>query len=397
MEPTIPPGETTPQDLAEGAMRDSTLKFTIRAIEALPKTGKLCWFTDAAQSGLQICVTAAGSKRFYFYSRQNGKPVREALGRFPDVSIDDARNMVRERLVSVSRTSSATNNSDTFGQAFELWLNHVKPTKKTWKESERVFNRNLRPIHNTRLRKLTAARLETLRDTIGENNGKVIANRSLEIVAAVVNHLIKKGLFNGRNVAADVTRFPEKSRERFLSADEMRRFMEALKDERQLYQDFFKVLLFTGARKSNALEMEWKDVDLNSGVWMIPETKNGDSQPTALSPEVLKILVRRFEERNSRYPWVFPSARLPWKRLNDPRKAFARILKAAEISDFTMHDLRRTLGSWLAMSGVSETTIAKQLGHRPGSKATAIYARMSLASVRQAIGPVVAAMEHEGE
>ena len=66
-------------------------------------------------------------------------------------------------------------------------------------------------------------------------------------------------------------------------------------------------------------------------------------------------------------------------------------LKKAEIQDLRLHDIRRTLGSYEAMAGVSLPLISKTLGHK-SFQATEVYARMNVDSIREAISSAVSLM-----
>ena len=80
-----------------------------------------------------------------------------------------------------------------------------------------------------------------------------------------------------------------------------------------------------------------------------------------------------------------------------PGKAWERLLVAAELEGVTMHDLRRTLGSWQAAQGSSELIIGKTLGHAAGSRATSVYARLDLDPVRESMSAAVDAIEKAAE
>ena len=70
--------------------------------------------------------------------------------------------------------------------------------------------------------------------------------------------------------------------------------------------------------------------------------------------------------------------------MTQPKRQWARLLELAQLDDMRMHDLRRSLGSWLAMSGHSLPMIGRALGHRDiGS--TQVYARMQLEPVAEAV------------
>jgi integrase len=139
--------------------------------------------------------------------------------------------------------------------------------------------------------------------------------------------------------------------------------------------------LFTGARKSNVLMMRWDEVNFEFSTWLIRDGKNGDAQHVTLTSHALDLLHRRREI--SRSEWVFPSPRKN-SHLASPKAAWRRILSRAAIKDLRIHDLRRTVGSYMAIQGVSSTIIGKALGHR-SLQATAIYARLTQGPVRDAL------------
>ena len=82
--------------------------------------------------------------------------------------------------------------------------------------------------------------------------------------------------------------------------------------------------------------------------------------------------------------------------LVEPRKAWKRILDRAEIEDLRIHDLRRSLGSWQAATGANLSVIGKTLNHK-NVTTTAIYARLNLDPVREAMQKATTAMLTAGE
>jgi integrase len=375
-------------------MPQSTFQFTLASLDAIKPTDRQQWFTDGKQRALQLCVTPAGNKTFYLYKWIDGKPRREKLGRYPLLTLDDARQRARERLRELERGEDTVGSQRaTFSAAFQAWLsNHARKVKRTWKEDQRKFERDLVDLHDKKLTQLRKNDIETLHNRLAESSGKTHANRCLALIKCVINYAIDDESFQyrGANPARGVRKFPERSRERYLAPVEMRRFFTALKGEPDVYRDFFLVLLFTGVRRGNCLKMEWRDVDLDFKIWQLTETKGGKPILVPLAPAVVEILKSRKE--HARNAWVFPSTRHPGKPLHDVRKSWGRILKNAEIEDLHIHDLRRTLGSWQAMAGTSELIIGKSLGHAAGSKATSVYARLDLNPVRESVERVVGQM-----
>lgn len=91
---------------------------------------------------------------------------------------------------------------------------------------------------------------------------------------------------------------------------------------------------------------------------------------------------------NNDSEWVFPSETSASGHLQEPKKVWARILERAEIKDLRIHDLRRTLGSWMAHTGASQYIIGKGLNHK-NPQSTAVYARLSIDPVRESVNKAV--------
>ncbi|MCK7578393.1 MAG: Arm DNA-binding domain-containing protein [Chromatiales bacterium] len=75
------------------------LNFTKKTLEELPnaEAGKRAYYHDTKVNGLLVAVTAAGVKSFQVYRKLSNKPVRVTLGRFPDMTIDQARRQAPGR------------------------------------------------------------------------------------------------------------------------------------------------------------------------------------------------------------------------------------------------------------------------------------------------------------
>ena len=148
------------------------------------------------------------------------------------------------------------------------------------------------------------------------------------------------------------------------------------------------MLLLTGVRRSNLESMAWADIDLQAAYWRIPETKAGMPVVIPLVAPALTILMARAETANGS-PWVFPGRN--GKHIANPKEAWKRICTAAEVTNLHPHDLRRSLGSWMAGQNTSLPIIGRALGHKT-AVATMVYSRLSLDPVREAVDRATSAM-----
>jgi integrase len=216
------------------------------------------------------------------------------------------------------------------------------------------------------------------------------------MISSIFSWATRAGLWDKPNPAAGISKNREKSRDRFLQADELPRFFRALAAEKnETLRDYLLISLLTGARQNNVLTMRWDQLNLDAGTWYIPETKNGTPQIVPLTPHALSILRSRKDSASVFSKFVF-EGRGRTGRLTVPKRGWYRILERAGISNLRIHDLRRTLGSWQAATGASLPIIGKTLNHKHPSS-TAIYARLSIDPVRRAMETASDAMLSLGQ
>ena len=375
--------------------------FTKTRLESLPvppQDGRRIYYYDSKQDGLCLCVTAAGTRTFYLYRWSNGRPVRIPLGKFPGVTVEQARKAAQTLIGEMAKghdpqaTRQAIRHEQTIEGLFAYWLECAKQRRiKTWTADERRYCRFLKPWANRRLSTIRKTDVQNLFTQAATNNGRYAANRLLALLKAMFNKAADMG-FLGSNPTTGVKKFPEEKRDRFLHGDDLRSFFASLAEEQNtLLQHLFMLLLFTGARRSNVQAMRWDEIDFATAAWRIPETKSGLPVVVPLTPVALAILRDRKEAANGT-PWVFPS-RGHHGHIVEPKSAWKRIIKRAGLADVRPHDLRRSLASWMAIGGASLPLIGKMLGHTQAST-TAIYARLSVDPVRQAAEKAEADMLH---
>ena len=369
--------------------------FTMARAEAVPApaAGRV-YVYDTQVVGLALCVTANGRRNWYWYGKITGQPVRVKMGAYPAVGVEEARKRALDVAAEVAaggnpHTERQTRRRElTLGDLWESWLTHAKERKreKSTREDERQWRTFLEAWSGRRLSGIGRVDVAALHARIGRGNGHYAANRALSLLSAMFNHAIGELAWQGVNPCKSVKRFPERSRDRFLSAEELPRFFQALAAEpNAAMRDFFLLGIFTGARRSNVQAARWQDIDLLARLWRIPPeaSKSGVPIVVPLCEPACEVLRRRLAEANGS-PWVFPSARSASGHLEEPKGVWRRIVQRAGLADVRIHDLRRSLGSWLAITGAPLAVIGKGLGHSQ-LRATEVYARLSVEPVREAI------------
>ncbi len=202
--------------------------------------------------------------------------------------------------------------------------------------------------------------------------------------------LSRNGHRSKRILYSKITKLTEpRGRVRFLSDEERLRLLEACKasDSAILYTVGL-LALSTGARRMELLGLPWKDVDLQRGVIILHETKNGERRVLTLSGHALELMKQYEKIRDLSCDLVFPGKNL--KKPIDIRSPWETALKRAGITNFRFHDLRHSAASYLAINGASLSEISEVLGHKTLQRVKR-YAHLSEAHTSK----VVAKMNEE--
>jgi integrase len=324
-------------------------------------------------------------KSFVLDRRINGRMRRITLGRYGDLTVDQARNLAQQMGGAIARGEDPAQvkidkkKEATFGCLEEQYLERHAIHKKSAYNDRLCLNRYLAPWRARKLSAITRNDVARLHTKIGTLGHPYSANRMIALVRKMFNLALDWGLFKGENPATRIPMFKEQARDRFVQPEELPRLFKALSEEPNDYiRTAFLTTLLTGARRGEVLGMRWIDVRLEQLIWRLPDTKAGKPHLLPLPSPLMALLLNL--DRVEGNPFVFVG-RDGKSHLVNIRMAWKRIRGRAGIEDVRIHDLRRTLGSWLAVNGTSLHIIGKALNHTNVST-TAIYARLNLEPVR---------------
>lgn len=438
-------------------MASERINFTRATLGAvpLPTTGRV-YIRDEQARFLIVDVQSSGTKTFQVYRKVNGKPTRIVLGKF-NPTLTESRvfpagtdplalighaaelNVKMARMLAEAVNASLDRGVDpaahareerqrhnsvlTLRQAFDLYFkDHLMPhAKRTASDLCNDFDRYLGKVEpgqkkprgkekvkspgsvDWEVRKITSissADVRSMLASIQQGVGSRTANKVYVLLNSIYNKMIDWKLFTGDNPCSGINKFKEVSRDRFVTGDELPRFMEALsKVNHAGFTDYVLLSLYTGMRRANVLALRWQDLNFDAGIITVPSevSKNGSPLTIPITTTTRTILERRRaaatradETGAEKSPYVF-AANSVTGHMSPPNKRWKALLADAGILDLRLHDLRRSLASWAAMGGASLPIIGKMLGHS-SSESTSVYARLQLDPVALAMETATAAM-----
>ncbi|NKB83345.1 phage integrase family protein [Brucella grignonensis] len=377
-------------------MKMPIAKLTRRGLASIKPVEKRTTFYDAELAGFGLRVEPSGRQTYFVEYRpgaggRNVAKKRYTIGTSLEISPEDARKRASDVLAAVrlggdpaaerSKERSIPRFQDF---AVDTFLKDEEDRLKvrTLANYKSAINRHINPAFGTlQIDKVTTADVARLHRRMGKTM-PTTANRMLEIVSSIYRHAGLAGhVPKGHNPAADIAAYREEGRERFLSADELARLGDALalaesdglpwKESQSKHVpktnqktvidrhacDAIRLLILTGLRLREVLNMKWADIDFERGVALLPDTKTGRRYAVLSAPAL--TLLQEIENLGD-YVIRGDARDKPRHDLNRPWRA---IRAHAGLDDVRIHDLRHSFASVAASGGVPLAVIGKMLGH----------------------------------
>lgn len=373
---------------------------------ALPKERDyFLWDRDLKGFGLKVC--SGGRKSYvckYRYGHGRKAPTRRVtIGAHGSPWTPDAARKEASRILGLvargqdpAREKQLNKEIPTVAEVCDFYLERGVATKKTstLATDKGRIERHIKPLlGQLRITDVTKADISKfLQDVAGGKTatdvrtkkrgraivkgGKGTATRTVGLFGGICSFAIDEGWLQ-QNPVKGVKRFRDKKNERFLSLDEFRKLGVALEEASERGENpyaiaIIRLLILTGARKSEIERLKWGEVDLGSGFVRLEDSKTGQKLIVlnATAEEVLADIGRLVGNQ-----FVFPSAVGRGWYQGTP-KVWIRIREAANLADVRLHDLRHSFASVAASKGASLQMIGALLGHKD-STTTAKYAHLS--------------------
>jgi integrase len=359
-------------------------KITISSV------GKLKgWLWDQTVSGFGARRQTQGVF-YYVRYRQNGSQVVRSIGRHGHWTPETARIEARRLLGAVAGGADPFINErpfkgEAFGPCAERYLERSRARLKprSFGETERYLRKHASPLHGLALAGIDRRAIATLLGGIETSCGPVARNRARSALSAFFAWAITEGLIEVNPVMGTAKADEGGSRERVLSAEELKKLLSALPQINEDFADVVRLLLLTGQRRNEIGKLQWSEIDLARKLIVLPQTrtKNGRAHEVPLSPQALAILER--QPRRNASEFVFGQ-----RGFTNWDKSKTRLDARVRIASWVLHDLRRSCATGMAELGVLPHVIEAVLNHVSGHKAgvAGIYNRARYADdMREAL------------
>lgn len=386
----------------------NTLNFTLASVQALAAAapGKRLVLHDTQQPGLILRVTETGAKTYYAYARaKGGNPERVLIGSADKITPTQARDRAKQIVADLAAGQSFTaarkslKAEATLNDLLSDYFSRAPMKPRSLTEYKGLQTRYLTDgLGKLKLSAVTPKALARLHSDItlgkvkGFKGGAPTANRMLAMIKAAYNWAASASLVSGVNPAALIKKNAEVSRDRYVESHELAKFFAAVNAAPDIARAFFLLAVLTGVRRSNVCAMRWCDIDMDAALWTVPgeQIKNGEALKVPLVPEAVEILKERHKASGDGV-YVLPGTG-DSGHYREPKRAWATIKKRAGMPNLRIHDLRRTLGSWLVRTGASTAINMRALGHK-SIQAAQVYQRIADTDpVRAAVGRATSAI-----
>lgn len=318
------------------------------------------------------------------YHDHNGQERREKVGRKSDAQAlyQSRKDTARKIVLGLATDKDLKRTKAITLKAFIQTCIPELETKPSWKDLKRMAKMWCEKIGDLPLDQVSTKHAVARRTALlskGKTSGT--CNRETTFLKAILNRAVDQGILE-KSPLENFKNLPERNtRTRIMRGDEK----ELLRRE-MASEDFevIEVALDTGILRGRLLALAWAHVDLENGWIDVVNAKGGSSRQVPMTNRVREILAARYATKKGL--WVFPN-KTGTNHL-DPHNWYSRVykpaLERAGVEDLTLHDMRRTFASRMAMKGKGGRVLSSILGHT-SSKTTDRYAHLDPHASKEAI------------
>lgn len=345
----------------------------LRGHDSAPENKRIEYY-DTIVDGLTCRITSKGSKTFSYRYRVAGRQKRFTIGKFPTIGVAEARDIARDLAKKVSmgfdpqRKKLDKRDDLTIKELAEVYKEKHFPKLKESTQDDyrnRIDEVIIPALGSIHAKDLEIDDIIDLLEYIADDREAPIQSNRVRAILSSIYSFAQKYRYVKINPVLSVPKFgEEKSSDRFYNEDEIRIIWDNFSKIKEPTGSLMKFLLITGQRLGETRQFKWEY--LNDGVWTIPEklTKAKRQHEVPLHKLALEI-IEKMKIYSGDSVYVFESPVNEKQPVTWVQWAPRRVREAeVGVSDFKIHDLRRTVATHLAKLKVNRTIIGKVLNHK---------------------------------
>jgi len=397
------------------------MNFTVKMLDSLPKAdkGKRNAYHDDKVNGLTLRVTDTGAKSFLVRRRVNGTPRMNTIGRYPEMTISQAREKAREMINLIEnginpkdQLRDNQSRTITLGKVVSDYMisrgtNLKDNTKKGYISA---FNNYLIDWSNTPIAEITRNMVERKHRAITKKS-PTRANTIMRHLRAYFNYAMgeyEDASGNPIFIHNPVSRLShvkawnrEKRKQTVIKTYDLKKWYDAVMElpqhqykdvyieSAEVCRDLFLFILFTGLRRREASNLMWSNIDFKDHSLTIEDTKNHEPHSLPLTPFLLEILERRKSDglyvfQGSTPDFQSLSLNIP---LNDPKNQVKRVRRISGVY-FNLHDLRRTFITIAESLDINTYALKQLLNHKDQRDVTGGYIIIDMERLREPMNKI---------
>lgn len=363
---------------------EKQVSFTKAFIDQIPLPDKRIEYQDLRLPELRLRVTPTGVKSFSVFKRPAGKkPIRVTLGRFPGVSVDQARKLALKNLalladgLNPNEAKRIESMQDvTLLEVYERYKASKKLKPTTLSGYESTYRCHLSVLGKKPLLSITRPVVSKLHSSISSPGQADLAMRLLRALFnfARLEFLRDDGTSIFVENPVDIISHRRQwnnlgRRHTHLRRAELPKFYEALKlvsdkgtATASSICDSMLFALFTGLRRNEILSLKWGDIDFENKIFLVTNTKNGQDLELPITDITAGILERASKRFQTDYVFGADNA---YGRICEPKKVLNQIKLLSE-SECGYHDLRRTFATTAEELDVGTYKLKRLMNHCSG-------------------------------
>lgn len=329
-------------------------------------------YFDTELTGLLLKVMPTGKRTYYIrYKDAHGRQKEKQLFNAATVMLKQARQQAKEKLAQLALgqdpfTAEAAKLTVPTLVSFvrDSYLPHIEVNKKSWKVDEAMLRLHVLPqIGRLYLDDITKRHIVDVISRHSQHAKPSSTNRMITVIQRLFNCALEwqtPGLVENPASNLKKRKDPYK-RDRYLTPEELQALWAAIeRSSAEMLPYIVRMLILTGARKSEVAQAQWADIDWQQCQWRIPKNKSGKVRYVPLSELAIKLLKEL--KTTSQCPYIFanPKTQKPYVNFYH---SWNTARHEAGIPDVRVHDLRHTYASYLVNMGIPIYEVKEILGH----------------------------------